>query len=64
MTLMLLAVLALVVFLAATGRLGLSMADLLEPEYEEDRDWISTPEDRTIDFHEALRPYGSARRGE
>jgi hypothetical protein len=60
---MLLAVVGLVVILAITGRLGLRVSDLLEPE-PEDRTWISDPGDSLIDFHEALRPYGSARRGE
>lgn len=63
MTLMLIAVLGLVALLAISRRLGLSVSDLLEPEYDEP-DWISEPGDRIIDFHEALRPYGSARRGE
>jgi hypothetical protein len=63
MTLMLIAVLGLVALLAISGRLGLGVSDLLEPEWE-DHEWTSDPDDPIIDFHEALRPYGSARRGE
>lgn len=58
------AILLLVILLAATGRLGLSMADLLEPE-PVDHEWmISAPGDTEISFTEALRSHGSARRGE
>lgn len=62
---MLIAVIGLVLILAITGRLGLNVGDLLEPEYEsEERDLISGPDDSIVDFHEALRSYSSARRGE
>jgi hypothetical protein len=63
MALMLAAVVLLIAVLAVTGRLGLSMTDLMDPE-SEDREWMSEPDDCSIDFREALRPYSSARRGE
>ena len=63
MAAVLIGIVLLAAFLAVTGRLGLSVKDLLEPEPDE-REWVSDPGNPTIDFHEALHTYGSARRGE